>query len=276
MVFTLILVAGNFFYSFAIVPGTFSQMIEENTGTQEHPLSQASIEGAQWWSGMEIETMQITSYAGQASAIANFAKIYYEMGFAVFAPDNRAHGASEGNAFGMGWLDRKDYLQWMDFLVAEKGEQIEIILHGSSMGGATVSILSGENLLPNVKAIISDCAYDSVKNLFAYQLKNMFHLPEFPLLATTSLVCKLRAGYFLGDGDAIAQVAKCKVPILYIHGEDDTFVPSAMVYNLYDATDPSLREIWTVPGAEHGESIDIDSEGYVEHIKGVVDRVFIS
>lgn len=303
LIFVLFAVAGNYFYNIAIKPGGFMKLEKHRKSTKNQDDSSLTpvCDGAsEWWNSIPLEVMKITShdgfvlqgyyikshirsnriavlvhgYSGKAGEMAVYAKIYNEMGFDVFAPDNRGHGASDGKAVGMGWLDREDYLQWIELLIAKKGAMSEILLHGHSMGGAAVSVLVGEKLPPNVKGIISDCAYDSVKNVLSWHLKHMFKIPAFPIVPITSLICKLRAGYYFGEGDVTARVAHARIPILFIHGNQDTFVPFSMVYNLYNATDPSLREIWEVDGAAHIESIKKDTEGYTSRIRAFVERTF--
>lgn len=299
LIIVLFIVTGNYFYTIAIKPGGFAKLIKPTEDTETSAADIIDDNEKNWWSSMPVETIHITShdglvlqgyflendnptnrlvilahgYAGEASEMAVYARIYYDKGFDIFAPDNRGHGKSEGKSIGMGWLDREDYLQWIELLVSRKGGRVEIILHGHSMGGAIVSILSGEKLLPNVKGIISDCAYDSVKNVLAWQLKNIFKLPSFPIIPIASIICKLRAGYYLGEGNVTAQVKRSKIPILYIHGDKDTFVSSSMVHNLYNATEPSLREIWVVCGAGHIESIKVAHDEYVSRISAFVDRI---
>ena len=299
-ILALLAIVGNYFYTIALRPGKLAALMKSEDQQAAFHADSIEDKAKNWWDNMPVNVISITSndglllhgyhiinenptnrlvilvhgYYGEASEMAVYAKIYYEMGFDIFAPDNRGHGKSEGNAIGMGWLDRLDCLQWIEFLTVLKGGQIEILLHGHSMGGAIVSILSGEKILPNIKGIISDCAYDSVKNIFTYQIKKMFKLPAFPIIPVASLICKLRAGYFFGEADVTRQVACSKVPILYIHGSQDDFVPCKMVYNLYDATDPKLRKIWVVDGAKHIESIKKEPDKYADHIRFFVEQIF--
>lgn len=201
-------------------------------------------------------------YSGQAGKMGNLAQMYREtLGFNVLLPDARGHGRSEGSYIGFGWLERKDYIDWIHQIIAQNGKQSEIVLHGVSMGAATVMMASGEELPPQVKAIIEDCGYTSVKEQLAYQLGRMYKLPSFPLLHTTSLVTKLRAGYFFGEASAIKQVRKSKTPILFIHGDADLFVPFEMVNTLFE-NGPAEKELLIVPGAGHGLARQADPERY--------------
>lgn len=156
-------------------------------------------------------------------------------------------------------------MAWINKIIEEKGQDIDIVLHGLSMGAATVLMTSGEALPKNVKAIIADSPYTNVQDLFSYQMKRMYHLPSFPILNTTSLVTKLRAGYSFTEASALDQVKKTTVPILYIHGEADTFVPTELSQILYDQTN-SEANILLIPNAGHGEGFVIAKEMYLNSL----------
>lgn len=206
-------------------------------------------------------------YLGRAQDMGLYGQYYYEeLSYNIFMADARGHGESEGDYIGFGWQDRLDYVDWIDLLKEKLGNDSEFVLHGVSMGAATVLMVSGEKLPDNVKAIIADSPYTSVQALFAYQMKRMYNIPSFPVLNTTSIVTKARAGYGLKEASALKQVKKAEVPILYIHGEADTFVPTKMAYKLYENT-KSDAEIMTVEGAGHGESFVIAKERYKEKMK---------
>ncbi|CAM3329116.1 MULTISPECIES: alpha/beta hydrolase [Paenibacillus] len=201
-------------------------------------------------------------YAGRSEQMCGFAQMYYEdLGYNVLLPDARGHGLSEGDYIGFGWPERKDVVQWVQAILERTGEESRIVLHGVSMGAATVMMASGEELPPQVKAIVEDCGYTSVADELTYQLKRMYKLPSFPVLQSTSLLTKLRAGYAFGEASALEQVKKSKTPILFIHGGGDLFVPTEMVYKLYENGPPQKR-LFVVPGAGHGLARQFDPEGY--------------
>src|SRR5699024_9835757 len=118
----------------------------------------------------------------------------------------------EGDYIGFGWDDRLDYVDWVNLAVEKLGNDTEIVLHGVSMGAATVLMASGEELPDNVKAIVADSPYTSVYDMFAYQMKRMYHLPAIPFLPSTSVVTKFRAGYSLIEASALEQVKEAEVP----------------------------------------------------------------
>lgn len=205
-------------------------------------------------------------YSGKAHDMDVFAKLYHEdLGYHVLLPDARGHGRSEGGYICFGWRERKDYVQWINYLVDKRGPELQIVLHGVSMGGATVCMTSGEALPSNVKAIISDCAYTSAHAQLAYQMKRMYRMPAFPLLYCTSLLTRIRAGYSFSEASALEQVKKSRTPMLFIHGEDDAFVPFFMAKELYEACS-SEKELYTVPGAGHGLSYIVNPDEYEKRV----------
>ncbi|MEN2767792.1 alpha/beta hydrolase [Ornithinibacillus xuwenensis] len=202
-------------------------------------------------------------YLGRGSDMGLFGQYYYEeLGYNFFTADARGHGRSEGDYIGFGWPDRLDYVDWIDLLIERLGPDTEIILHGLSMGAATVLMTSGEELPSNVKVLIADSPYTSVQELFSYQVTRMFNLPPFPVINTTSLVTKVKAGYSFTEASALKQVKNTNIPVLYIHGNKDTFVPTSMSQELYENTQNA--ELVIFDGANHGESFVIDEERYIE------------
>ena len=200
-------------------------------------------------------------YTGAAWQMAPYGKVYYDMGWSVLTPDALAHGDSGGKYIGMGWLERPDVIGWVNSIISEDAEA-EIVLHGVSMGGATVMMAAGEDLPDNVKCIVEDCGYSSVWDEFRLQLKNVFGLPSFPLLNAASLVCQVRAGYSFKEASSVKQLEKASVPMLFIHGDADTFVPFSMLDVVYEACASAEKEKLVVHDAAHGAAADTDPELY--------------
>ena len=175
--------------------------------------------------------------------------------------DERAHGESEGTYIGFGCLDRLDAMEWIRWVMEKQGEQVQILLHGISMGGATVLMTSGLKLPAQVKGIISDCGFTSAREVFTHVLKHMIHLPAFPMIQLADRINKNRAGYGLEDCNAAREVRKAKVPILLIHGSADTFVPCSMCETIYENC-ASPKQKLIVEGAAHAESYYKNTEAY--------------
>ena len=198
---------------------------------------------------------------------------YLQQGYGMLHPDARAHGSSEGEYIGFGCLDRKDALGWIDWVIETCGEDVEILLHGISMGGSTVLMASGLDLPHQVKGIVSDCAFTSPKEVFTHVLHSMYHIPAFPVIPFADVVNKRLAGYGMDECNAKREVAKARVPILFIHGSADTFVPSSMCREIYDCCQ-SPKEILIVGGAAHGESYFKDREAYEKALNKFQEEIF--
>jgi len=121
---------------------------------------------------------------------------FHEMGFNSLAPDQRAHGKSEGKYIGMGWNERRDVKQWIEYVIKEEGAT-EILLFGGSMGAATVLNTSGETLPKQVKAVIADCGFTSAADEFGFVLNHTMHLPKEPIIFFADLITRIRARYSL-------------------------------------------------------------------------------
>ena len=212
----------------------------------------------------------VHGYTSEGKLLSSKAKHLYNMGYNVLVPDLRSHGTSEGNYIGMGWHDRLDIIDWINYIV-KNNPKSEIALHGTSMGSATVLMVSGEKLPSNVKAIVADCGYTSVYDEFSYQLKQFFNLPAFPLMNFSDVVTHIRAGYCLNDASAINQVKKSTTPILYIHGDKDDFVPYYMMDELYNATN-SEKEKLTIEGGEHANSDLVNPKLYWSTVNRFLEK----
>lgn len=185
---------------------------------------------------------------------------YLRNGYGMLLPDARAHGSSEGKYIGFGCLDRYDACAWVEWLVEKCGSGVKILLHGTSMGGATVLMAGGLELPEQVKGIVSDCGFTSPKHVFTHVLHTMYHLPAFPMIQIADLVNRKKAGYGLDDCNAAREAGFIKVPVLLIHGDSDTFVPCSMCEEIYDNCRTARKLI--VEGAGHAESYFKNTEAY--------------
>lgn len=193
------------------------------------------------------------------------------LGYNILLPDLRYSGESEGSYLQMGWLDRKDVIQWMNVTNQIYGDSTQMVVHGISMGGATTMMISGEPQPDYVKCFVEDCGYTSVWDQFSKELDEQFGLPEIPLMYTSSWLCNWKYGWSFEEASALKQVEKCHLPMLFIHGEKDDYVPTWMVYQLYEAK-PQPKELWIVPNAGHATSYKRNKEVYTEKVKQFTDK----
>ena len=197
---------------------------------------------------------------------------YLKHGFRMLLLDERAHGDSEGTYIGFGTKDRYDGLDWTRWMIDKIGEDAQILLHGNSMGGATVCMMSGLQLPEQVKGIVSDCAFTSAKEVFTHVLHSMYHLPAFPMIQIADKLNRKNAGYGLDDCNAAREVQKSKVPFLFIHGEKDIFVPCWMCEEIYqNCASPKTKLI--VKDAGHGESYFKDATAYEQALDSFIGGI---
>ena len=198
---------------------------------------------------------------------APYIEFYHSHGYSMLLPDDRAHRPSEGEYIGFGVLDRLDCVDWAKYIVETYGDDVEIILHGVSMGGATVCAASGEEDLPKqVKGIVSDCAFSKAWDVIHPQLEQVPLLPVDYLMSRMEKIAEKKAGYNFHDYSAIDQVKKAKVPMLFVQGEKDPLVPPYMAKDLYNACGSKNKKLLMVKEAAHGESIAFEPENYHQMI----------
>ena len=214
----------------------------------------------------------VHGYTDNAIRMFHIGYLYnHSLNYNILLPDLRYTGLSEGDAIQMGWLDRKDVMQWIDIAPALFGDSLQAVVHGISMGAATTMMVSGEPQRPFVRCFVEDCGYTSVWDEFSFQLKDMFGLPEFPLMYTTGWLCNAKYGWNFREASSLEQVRKCSLPMLFIHGDADTYVPTWMVYPLYEAKSEP-KELWIVPGATHAMSYRDYPQEYTERVKKFVGK----
>lgn len=215
----------------------------------------------------------IHGYTDNHLCFLNLVKMYRdELGYNVLVPDLHYHGYSEGRAVQMGWLDRLDIIRWIDVAHNIWNDDF-MVLHGVSMGAATTMMVSGENLPEYVRAFVEDCGYSSVWDQYKHNLKQMFHLPPFPVLTSASIVCRNRYGWDFKEASSVNQLARCDRPMLFIHGDKDDFVPFAHLQKVYDAKTQGYKEMWVAEGSEHAMAYRDHPQEYTEKVRAFLEKV---
>ncbi len=193
-------------------------------------------------------------------------KFYFDKGFNLMVPDQRAHGKSGGKFITYGVKERYDAKCWMEHInrIIEDGV---IYANGVSMGASTLLMASGLSLPENVKGIIADCGFTSPGAIIKKVIKEDMKLPLFPLYYTTRAVTKLFAGFDFEECSAVTSVKSSSVPILFLHGKSDGFVPFYMGEEIFNATACEKKAVW-VENADHGCSFMIDKEACANALYG--------
>ena len=184
---------------------------------------------------------------------------FYGKGFSFLLIDHRAHGKSGGEYITYGVYERYDLQNWVNFAVEKFGSDAQILLHGISMGAATVLMASGLELPKNVKAIIADCGFTSPHDIFVRVLDYSFHARPFPLLNIAGAMAKKKANFDFKGASTIDAMKKNTLPVLFVHGEDDDFVPIEMSERNYEAC-KAEKAFVRIKGAMHACSYLVEKE----------------
>ena len=210
----------------------------------------------------------------RSSALHDFSGVlpyYRSLGLNILLCDHRAHGDSEGKYISFGVLERFDALAWIKEHNRRVGEQTPVILDGISMGGATVAYASDLDLPNNVKGIIDDCGYTFPKEQIHYVM-GLMKIPVFPFYYIADGMARVFAKFSFSDVDGRKTLAHTKVPCMFIHGEDDDFVPCRMGRECHDACVTDKR-IFICKGAGHGLSYITETDKCKQMLKEFLDEI---
>ena len=216
--------------------------------------------------GAPIELM-LHGYRGNAHRdMSGGVQRSFACGHNAFLIEHRGSGGSDGNIISFGINERKDCLSWIRFLIEHFGPEVRIILTGISMGAATVVMTTGEELPSNVIGVLADCGYTSPKEIICKVIEKDMKLPAKLAYPFVRLAARVYGRFDLEETDSLRALSKCKVPVFFVHGEADNFVPCDMSRKMYTCC-PSRKCLYTVPGAGHGLAFPIAREQYIEAVK---------
>lgn len=215
----------------------------------------------------------VACHGARSSGLGEFVflgKRLYDEGYTLIMPDHRGCGESDGKFLGYGTHESVDTYLWVDY-AKEHFPNLSIYLLGISMGGATVLMMSPKAKENGVKAIVADCAYTSAWNEFSYHLCKGFHLPDFPIMNIADMFCRIFAGYGFKDASPVEAVKKSSVPVLFIHGTADDFVPYSMMDELYDACTSEKQKL-SIEGAEHARAYYTAPDKYFSAVEELTKK----
>ncbi len=179
---------------------------------------------------------------------------YLAKGINVFLPDHVASGESEGTRCTFSYHEVRDCFKWLTYMTETFGKDIKIILHGVSMGSATVMTMGGREDLPeNVRMIVADCGFTTAKALFESKLRSM-GVPPKALIESVDVAHRRIQGCSFEELAPIEYIRNVSLPIVFIHGKNDNLVPASMAQELYDACPSENKDIIIVEDADHAQS----------------------
>lgn len=189
------------------------------------------------------------------------ADFWHDNGCHILFAEQRGQNNSEGSHMGFGVLERHDCRDWVRWVNERCEGKLPIYLGGISMGATTVLMASGLAMPDNVRGIIADCGFTSPHAIWKHVVENNFHVPFGLYARTANDLCRKKIHAGSREYSATDALAKTHIPVLFIHGADDNFVPVTMTYENYKSC-ASPKRLLIVPGANHGMSYHVNREGY--------------
>lgn len=214
---------------------------------------------ARWIPAKEARGTIILFHGWRSSIVGDFSPIlpvYHAWRFNLLLVDQRSHNGSTGRYITFGIRESRDVAPWVEFHNREFGD-FPVFLGGISMGATTILMASGGFLPANVRGLVADCGFSSPWDIMKEVGRTRAHLPPFPILYLANFWCRLAAGFDAREDSTLRAMKSNRLPILFIHGQADHFVPCTMTQAAYEAA-MCEKELILVPGAAHGRSYLVD------------------
>ena len=242
-----------------------SEKLEQCENETVEILSQDGIRLiGHWRPAPEAKRVIVAMHGWRSSWSRDFgiiADFWYENGCSVLYAQQRSQGESGGDYMGFGLLERYDCLEWVNWVNEKTNKELPVYLGGASMGATTVLMAAGLELPDNVHGIVADCGFTSPYAIWKHVSESNLHMPYSFYRTTAEAMCRKKIQCGPDDYSAVDAMRECKVPVLFIHGTDDHFVPVEMTYENYKAC-AAPKRLFVVPGADHGMSYHTDPKGY--------------
>lgn len=193
------------------------------------------------------------------------ADFFHDNGCSILFAQQRAQGESGGDYIGFGLLERYDCYEWVKWADRETEGKLPIYLSGVSMGATTVMMTAGFDLPPSVKGITADCGFTSPHEIWKHVAQNNLRIPFGIYSSIANDIFKKKLSVSSRDYSCAEALGKTDIPVLFIHGTDDRFVPITMTFENYKTCN-SKKHLFIVPGANHGMSFYKDPEGYKKQL----------
>lgn len=203
-------------------------------------------------------------------SMISYAKIFLSLGYLVLLYDHRNHGESGKIFTSMGYYESKDLETVLDYCFDYYGKDLKVITFGESMGAATVLLNLKEE--ERLCGVIADCGYSNLKGLLKHQLKNRFHLPPYPFIFIADFLFWLRGRFRLDQVCPMEAVKNSHIPVFFIHGATDLYVPTKMSEEMYQQK-KGKKKLYLCEGAAHAKSIVMDEKEYDRQVKEFLKEI---
>ncbi|EGT3599448.1 alpha/beta hydrolase [Clostridium perfringens] len=201
--------------------------------------------------------------------------IFYKNGFNVLIVNQRRHGKSEGKYSTYGFYEKYDVNMWIEYLKSRFGNDIILGLHGESMGAGTV--METIPLNNSIKFVIEDCGYSNFYELIGFQITHQYKNRLVRKILRPSLIfanffMKTKAKFSMKKIVPIDIASSTSLPMMFIHGKEDYFVPWYMSVDLYKAKTKGYKELYLVEGAKHAEALEVNKILYEKKIMTFIEK----
>jgi fermentation-respiration switch protein FrsA (DUF1100 family) len=206
------------------------------------------------------------------SVMGTFAQLYLQKTDChVLILHMRAHGMSTGRYIGYGLSDSQDLISWIQYMRKILPKPLRIVCHGWSMGAATVLLAAGSGRMPKeVKCIIADSSYSSLISQVAGMMRQKYHFAPGFLLREISRITRKHVGFGMEKISPVSKAGKIKIPVLLVHGADDSFVPPSNSDEIFQRIHSRKRLLY-IEGADHVMAYDVASATYSNEIDRLLE-----
>ncbi len=203
------------------------------------------------------------SVTTSAEDMAVYAYHFYSLGFNVYVPQYIEKACAMG-------FEEKNTVKAVADMIVKKDEKAAVFLFGIGMGATTSILATAEGLPQNVKGVIADSPYSRVDRLFKENVKELYGLNAFPVVQLSSLYIRLTKGWSISSDEILSAARESEIPILYIHGTEDSVVPVEHSNNLFEITRAKGTDHTTIHGAEHLQGVNVNSEKYWREVDAFI------
>ncbi|MBI9011213.1 MAG: alpha/beta hydrolase [Clostridiales bacterium] len=226
-----------------------------------------------YWFGNNnsIKTMIIChGYTYSLYGSVKYMDMFLKRGYNILIYNHRYHGKSGGDNCSLGYYEKMDLKSCVDWVKLRVGEDSIVGTHGESMGAATA--LMHAAIDDRISFVIADCPFESVYEQFKHRLKIEYKLPAIPFLNFSNLFTKLKINTFYKDISPIRVIDKIKQPVLFIHGDQDQYIPPSHSKHLF-ALKEGHKTLYLSKGADHAEAFEKDRVLYVKTVYDFLDSI---
>jgi uncharacterized protein len=211
-----------------------------------------------WWFKADQPNAKVLLYLhGNGINIgANIAHTqrFYQLGFSVLLIDYRGYGRSQGSFPNEMSVYQDAATAWVYLTQQQQIPPQKIFIYGHSLGGAIAIDLAVKH--PKAAGLIVESSFTSIRDVVS--ARNLFSIFPVDLILTQRF-------------ESIKKVPQLRMPVLFIHGTDDSTVPSFMSQKLYNAA-PEPKQLILIPGAEHNDAAVVAGRKYLQSVQSFVQQ----